>query len=1202
MSHNRKVLKTATKELGKAKAPAKPKDKLFSMPVVSTEGYKQGPPPSGSHYRIPGNGQSTSIYNPTPYPLDLVGPNGTHAQIGPWDTNTQNFNEPYMDEFPQGENDVDYEDELDEEQIAELRAGGYTVEDISVPSVGNYKQGGSLLTKKVACKKCGWKWDAADGGDDVTTCHKCGGEGLIHAQTGFSSPYYSYGDKKYMKKGNDWLVDYNGKYVPLSKNVAARSTELNKNAKYVPAKTLEKSPYQLQQEAKLKSGQSNYDMMASNKPQVADNTKVVKNKIASLSELAAAEAIKKQFVETEKKIKNDFNNTTQYYEDYHKSPMYKSMLNNSMRDWGWAKEDPSNISEGRSQNLKSLESPTVLKVQPTGEDESTGGWSSSSTGNITVTPLGYKVQGILPHEISHSIDRPLHRWSDRLIPTKDIAAINKFKPKNFITSLEFQNLSSSDQKMILNNPEDEQVKEYVKNKEEWNDYVGNPTETRARLNDIRMQSKFKGVYDPFTQKVSPDIYKKLLNTPFEKNENEGFDALKQLKGVYTDKQIQWMLNNISKNQEQNQENIEQGVARKGGSLKKYSRSIEAQNKLFRESLLLKKKKSKKKKIFDPSSSYFQDSGFLPQAQFGANVDENGKPIYYTEEEYRHMSEANQRGDEGTESNPTVTDEVTVKAQGPDWARYEKEYLSKQSRDQFIADKKREYIKRNKNFNRLAGVTMDNFDPRVESEFGKNFDYNKNSYITRRLGKQDHFNPKRRGEWIDELTPTERKIVADSKYGNKLQANLWDRSLAGLQELGNAAIKTGTFGIVNKDVLKNRISGLTKKEQAEIANSNTGALSTFDFANIPGSWAANYLKNRNLSTGSDYKVLPGWSSGELMPNVDQTDAMAMNPLTYIGMGEAMAGKSLLGLGANQLKQFGKTAPGLMKEVPTIVKSVADASYMGMRPRKLYSPLNLKFLNYGKKVEGNITPLGNVLKRTIHNDAIGEPISWGNRTWSSVTGKPIAQNLLKERPGATNKIFSMQVNPTIAGSNISKGATEIPNRLKTLNWNPTTELNYMGKPATSIPLNDAGVSLYRRLPFSNRYASIDPQKLMNNKFQWSTAGSGAQNLAEKYASVAGTMGGIGLGGLGYEALKDGENPISRYNTVNPLTGNKLGYETMTLGYPSFEKFVSEPNPYFIRDIGQGTGLIEKADGGSIEMDVDDDMIQYLLSQGYDVEDIY
>lgn len=48
----------------------------------------------------------------------------------------------------------------------------------------SYAKGGSLLTKKVTCKSCGWKWDAADGGNDVTTCHKCGGQGLIHAQEG----------------------------------------------------------------------------------------------------------------------------------------------------------------------------------------------------------------------------------------------------------------------------------------------------------------------------------------------------------------------------------------------------------------------------------------------------------------------------------------------------------------------------------------------------------------------------------------------------------------------------------------------------------------------------------------------------------------------------------------------------------------------------------------------------------------------------------------------------------------------------------------------------------------------------------------------------------------------------------------------------------------------------------------------------------
>lgn len=48
----------------------------------------------------------------------------------------------------------------------------------------NYAKGGALLTKEVTCKKCGWEWDAADGGKDITTCHKCNGQGLIHAQKG----------------------------------------------------------------------------------------------------------------------------------------------------------------------------------------------------------------------------------------------------------------------------------------------------------------------------------------------------------------------------------------------------------------------------------------------------------------------------------------------------------------------------------------------------------------------------------------------------------------------------------------------------------------------------------------------------------------------------------------------------------------------------------------------------------------------------------------------------------------------------------------------------------------------------------------------------------------------------------------------------------------------------------------------------------
>ena len=71
------------------------------------------------------------------------------------------------------------ETELTDDEIQAYRDGGYVVEESN-----EYKKGGALLTKKVTCKKCGWEWDAADGGDDITICHKCGGQGLVHAPNG----------------------------------------------------------------------------------------------------------------------------------------------------------------------------------------------------------------------------------------------------------------------------------------------------------------------------------------------------------------------------------------------------------------------------------------------------------------------------------------------------------------------------------------------------------------------------------------------------------------------------------------------------------------------------------------------------------------------------------------------------------------------------------------------------------------------------------------------------------------------------------------------------------------------------------------------------------------------------------------------------------------------------------------------------------
>jgi len=51
-------------------------------------------------------------------------------------------------------------------------------------------------------------------------------------------------------------------------------------------------------------------------------------------------------------------------------------------------------------------------------------------------------------------------------------------------------------------------------------------------------------------------------------------------------------------------------SKKGLASKKYSRSLEATNRLFTENKLFKKPKSKKNKVFDPNAKYYQKGGFI----------------------------------------------------------------------------------------------------------------------------------------------------------------------------------------------------------------------------------------------------------------------------------------------------------------------------------------------------------------------------------------------------------------------------------------------------------------------------------------------------------------------------------------------------------------------------------------------------------------
>ncbi len=276
---------------------------------------------------------------------------------------------------------------------------------------------------------------------------------------------------------------------------------------------------------------------------------------------------KEQAEQIEKKLKKTKKEVSKFYKEYMDSPMYKEMLG-----------DESYIDRKRRENLGegwfNTEPKLYIKHAQPSNKPNTGGYSRTSTGNVTILPQGHNVKGIIPHELSHSMDRPRFEGISilsgfpRLIPQKDIDYINKvtIKDKDLLKLPRHQNSRFVDYPM---NVIKQYYPEWLESEIKWKNYMAEPTEVRARLNDIRFQSKKRNLYDPFTQKVTPEIYEILKNTKFEEGEQEGFDPLKQLKGIYTDEQIMYMLNNISQNTPlDNTDNAEDNfVAKLGGFVK-----------------------------------------------------------------------------------------------------------------------------------------------------------------------------------------------------------------------------------------------------------------------------------------------------------------------------------------------------------------------------------------------------------------------------------------------------------------------------------------------------------------------------------------------------------------------------------------------------------------------------------------------------------
>jgi hypothetical protein len=136
--------------------------------------------------------------------------------------------------------------------------------------------------------------------------------------------------------------------------------------------------------------------------------------------------------------------------------------------------------------------------------------------------------------------------ADKKMYEENFEKFKKQNPKLNFSNTKDNSMSYND--FINKNSTDAHWSKFLSNE----DYIGTHTETRARLNAARMFGKEYGIYDPYTEKLTPEKYKQLLDI-FEKQNPDTKDAnqLRQLKEVFTDEQIINMMNTISKNDNKN---------------------------------------------------------------------------------------------------------------------------------------------------------------------------------------------------------------------------------------------------------------------------------------------------------------------------------------------------------------------------------------------------------------------------------------------------------------------------------------------------------------------------------------------------------------------------------------------------------------------------------------------------------------------------
>ena len=348
------------------------------------------------------------------------------------------------------------------------------------------------------------------------------------------------------------------------------------------------------------------------------------------------------------------------------------------------------------------------------------------------------------------------------------------------------------------------------------------------------------------------------------------------------------------------------------------------------------------------------------------------------------------------------------------------------------------------------------------------------------------------------------------------------------------------------------------------------------------------------------------------------------------GYATAGLGLFGFipGLGDARKLGKAGKTVSKLGDKLKNAVGPSNKVGanLLDQAYFSPFLNKTLNkisplnyvpgYGKKLEGAVKPLGNVINKNIKNGNLVEQQGLIGKA-KNLVGKGKADPITTKMNRTNADIYAAKFDDAVENSDIVLGDPMKQGVVgRTFNKrNAVTPLQSKttGNPLTEVSLLDEGVSLNRRLPFSNRYVDVNKQKLLNNEFQWSTTGAGLQNVAEKFGKAIPVVGGAGAvtAALTYDPYDYVDNSAKQFMEENNKTIDdvrKAGFYIPTRMQATKEgflnnitaptDFLSRPDPYYSKTILDATGY-EK--GGYVDTELTDEEIEWYKSQGYTIEEL-